>query len=209
MAPLMSLPIVSEALATPGMGHLLKATQAQIQRCHIALPGEDNPMAAIRFENRYYSFFKVISDRERVKAIVERLLEKGHTVVLVQIPTGHSLWVLESEARPSSSMAQVKAATKVAATKVAAKNVPDNVVLRSEAEYQPCQIQVPDLDKPLAGIRYQQQFYSLLRILRDARQAEELVDRLSQKGNRTVVTCNSYGYSVWVLELEAQAVLGS
>jgi hypothetical protein len=77
-------------------------------------------------------------------------------------------------------------------------------VLTSDRDYSPCQIRVPDLDKPLTGILYKNQLYSLLRIVRDEKQAQELSQRLYKKGNRCLISSSAYGYSVWVLEPDGQ-----
>ncbi|MEB3295601.1 MAG: hypothetical protein VKJ24_20815 [Synechococcales bacterium] len=203
LSPLVSPSMFSPTNQTnpnpPGVltpGSLIKVNRSQIQHCHISLPGEENPVAAIQYQGHYYSFFKVMTNEARLQAIVDRLVEKGNTVVLVKIPTGHSIWVLETDANPSDPTPRTRIKQQLQAI----------VLLRSETDYQSCQIKVPDLDKPLTGICYQRQYYSLLRIMRNEVQTRELIIRLSQKGNVAIATYSSYGYSIWVLETEAKPI---
>jgi hypothetical protein len=116
------------------------------------------------------------------------------------IPKGYALWIYEPEAilhnlRHKTINRSLSPMEKTIGT---LENPVE--VLTSDRDYNPCQIQVPDLDKPLTGITYRGSLYSLLRIVRDEKQAQDLSQRLYKKGNRCLISSSPYGYSVWVLE---------
>lgn len=64
-------------------------------------------------------------------------------------------------------------------------------------------ISVPDIAQPLEAVFTSGKYYSLLRVVKDREAAIELVDRLTQKGNETVITQSDRGFSIWVLEPDA------
>ena len=172
----------------------------EYERCHLSLPDEAAPIAGIRFKGDYFSFFKVVTTLDRANQLVDRLNDRGSRAVVTTIPKGFCIWVYEAMAKASSKS---KATVSAASTTTATRSIR---ILKSDGDYRPCQILVPDLDKPLTGIAYNGQFHSLLRIVRDEAQAMELAQKLERKGNSTVITVSAYGYSVWVFEPEARAV---
>lgn len=189
---------------TPPASHRVLRDRQQYHRCHVLLMDEENPTAAIEVDGNYYSFFRVVNEPDRVAQLIDRLTRKSNAKVMVtEIPKGYALWVHEPEARLHSLRQKTplrSAENLVNATEQALE------MLTSDREYIPCQIQVPDLDKPLTGITYHGKLYSLLRIVRDERQARELSQRLHKKGNRCLISSSAYGYSVWVLEPDGRAI---
>ena len=179
---------------------IILTQQMEYERCHLSLPDEATPIAGINFKGDYYSFFKVVPTLDRTNQLVDRLVSRGSRAVVTTIPKGFCIWVYEemAKARPK---AKAKAKTTASAT------TPRSIrILKSDRDYRPCQILVPDLDKPLTGIAYNEQFHSLLRIVRDEAQAIELAQKLERNGSSTVITISTYGYSVWVFEPEAQSI---
>ncbi|MBD2070987.1 hypothetical protein H6F93_26300 [Leptolyngbya sp. FACHB-671] len=75
-------------------------------------------------------------------------------------------------------------------------------ILTSRSQYRPCHIRVPDLDKPLAAIAFNGNYYSLFKVVEDVKQAKQLIIRLSHRGDATVITKSVKGYGLWVLEPE-------
>lgn len=175
---------------------IMLTQQMEYERCHLSLPDEDTPIAGISFKGNYYSFFKVVTTLERANQLVDRLVSRGSRAVVTRIPKGFCIWVHEATAKVRSRK-----------TKTVSTKPPQSIrILKSDRDYRPCQILVPDLDKPLTGIAYNEQFHSLLRIVRDEAQAIELAQKLERKGNSTIITVSTYGYSVWVFEPEARSV---
>ncbi len=164
-------------------------------------------MAGICFQEEYYSFFRVAPTLDRAKELANRLSGRNRSIITAT-PKGYVLWVYEAEAVRHSHRDRVRTSSHGngfhgAEPSTASKSVQ---ILRSERDYQTCKIQVPDLDKPLTGITYDRQFYSLLRIVRDESQATELAEKLERKGTKALITSSAYGHSVWVLEPEGRSV---
>lgn len=65
--------------------------------CQIQVPDLDETLAAIHFENRYYSFFRVMSSQQELVTITHRLLSRGDDAIITIAANRYSLWVLEPE----------------------------------------------------------------------------------------------------------------
>lgn len=181
----------------PTMTDRIILTQlTEYERCHLSLPDEATPIAGISFRGDYYSFLKVVPTLDRTNQLVDRLVSRGSRAVVTTIPKGFCIWVYEALAKPKSRHKSIVSTTPSRSIRI----------LKSDLDYRPCQLLVPDLDKPLTGIAYNEQFHSLLRIVRDEAQAIELAQKLERRGNSTVITVSAYGYSVWVFEPEARSV---
>jgi hypothetical protein len=178
----------------------------QYTPCHLRLPDEPTPTAGVIFQEAHYSFFRVLPTLDRAKQLVDRLMERGNRSILTTTPKGYALWVYEAKAQCHSKRDGLRKTSHASGFQDAAAGGSEVQILRSERLYQSCKIQVPDLDKPLTGIVYNQQVHSLLRIVRDEAQATELADKLVHKGNKALITASAYGYSVWVLEPEGRSV---
>ncbi len=172
----------------------------QYERCHILLVDEENPSAGIEVEGQYYSFFRVVHEAERVTQLVNRLTNKNAQIVVTLIPKGYAIWVYEPEAILHNLRHKTINRSLSPMEKTIGTSESPFEILTSDRDYNPCQIQVPDLDKPLTGITYRGNLYSLLRIVRDEKQAQDLSQRLYKKGNHCLISSSPYGYSVWVLE---------
>ena len=70
--------------------------------CHIYVPDSNERMAAIIFNNQYYSFFKSVKDREKALSVIAKLQEKENDAVIVKTPKGYAIWVLEPVALSKS-----------------------------------------------------------------------------------------------------------
>jgi hypothetical protein len=170
---------------------LLLTRRSQYHACHIRVPNEAKPIAAIEVGGLYYSFTRCLRDAAKAQAIADRLIAKGHPVVITKIPRGYAVWTGEPEAiyhpRPTRRTGPIGSCKMLAAS----------------GEYQPCQIRVPDLDKALTGIVVKQAYYALQVTESDQNRAFEIGSRLSQRGDNVMITQHSYGYSIWVHEPEA------
>jgi len=173
-------------------------SRSQYRACHICLPGETQRMAAIVFDDRFYSLFKVVKHRQKALELCSRLAARGTETLITQTPKGDVIWTLEPDAyvevKPNSSPAKAPPDL----------SLPSYRMLESRSEYRACHIRVPDLDKPLAALMVDSRFYGLFKIVDTQQHAIDLAARLERKGNESVITRVSQGYSVWVLEPEAR-----
>jgi hypothetical protein len=172
----------------------------QYHSCHIRVSDSERCLAAIFFNRAYYSFFKFEKDPNRASQIATRLNRRGDTSVITETPKGYAIWILEPEAKPSQPVQAVYSDSRKPQRSPQPKQ-PYNI-LTSRSEYRPCHIRVPDLDKPLAAIAFNGNYYSLFKVVEDVQQAKQLIIRLSHRGDATVITKSVKGYGLWVLEPE-------
>lgn len=71
-------------------------------------------------------------------------------------------------------------------------------------QYRTCHIRVPDLEQRLSAIQTGQEFYSFYRVFQDPQKLLSVVAKLGNRGDRMAITQSSRGYTLWVLEPEAQ-----
>lgn len=75
--------------------------------------------------------------------------------------------------------------------------------IASRHQYSACQIQVPDLDRPLAAIAISNRYYSFFRSAQESHRALSMLTRLSYCGDRVAIKKNPKGYGIWVEEPDA------
>jgi hypothetical protein len=78
---------------------------ADYQTCHICLPDEAQCLPAIAHSDRYYSFLRAVSDPEKLKTFVARMVESGEEIKITKTPKSYVLWALE----PMASLVQRQA----------------------------------------------------------------------------------------------------
>jgi hypothetical protein len=169
----------------------------QYYLCHIRVPDAEQRLAAIQVSGSYYSFFRIEKDEKRALTLAGKLHHRGDRVLITKIPKGYAIWVLESEAEP------------VELTQREPKSVLPElsyVILISRHQYQPCHIQVPDLEQRLSAIYFEGQYYSLFKVVEELDVAKRLVKRLAHRKEMAVITQLAKGYGVWVLESDAKRI---
>lgn len=70
-----------------------------VRTCHIALPDTPKPTGAIAYNDGFYSFVRFYPTLEAAQRGSERLLKLGNSVILIRVPKGLALWVLEPDAQ--------------------------------------------------------------------------------------------------------------
>ena len=187
-------PIASPSLIDQSRCKILQSRD-QYRACHVRVPDSDDRLAAIVVSDRYYSFFKVVKEPQKALQIAAKLVYRGDEVVITHTIKGDAIWIYETQACES----------KLKSTKPEPQLISELGlwrILESERDYQPCQIRVPNLAKPLMAICVDHQYFSLLRAVSNQTQAISLADRLANKGHATRITKNG-AWAVWVLESEA------
>jgi hypothetical protein len=172
----------------------------QYHSCHIHVPDSESCLAAIFFDRAYYSFFKFEKDYNRASQVATRLTHRGDLSVITETPKGYAIWILEPEAKPSQPSQTTYSSIGQPQQSLLQKQSYN--ILTSRSQYRPCHIRVPDLDKPLAAIAFNGNYYSLFKVVEDVKQAKQLIIRLSHRGDATVITKSVKGYGLWVLEPE-------
>jgi hypothetical protein len=77
------------------------------------------------------------------------------------------------------------------------------VILNRQA-FKSCHIYLPDLPKPVGAIAIGDQLFSYVRLYPTLEAAQRGSDRLTQRGNLTVLTQVPKGLVLWVLEPDAR-----
>ncbi len=77
-------------------------TRNSFKGCHIILPDVPEPVSAIFYDGKFYSYVRLYPSLEEAQRGLERSLALGNAAVLTQVRKGLILWVLESDARLAS-----------------------------------------------------------------------------------------------------------
>jgi hypothetical protein len=85
--------------AQPFSNSILMPEKGTFKHCHINLPGLSKPVGAIAYSGKLYSCVRLYSDRESAQRGAQRLIERGNSVLLTQVPKGLVLWVSEPDAQ--------------------------------------------------------------------------------------------------------------
>lgn len=177
-----------EILAFP-----ILTNRARYYTCFITIPDEAKPIAGIEVIGKFYSFARFCPDQDQAFETTSRLLDRQRLSIITQTPKGYVVWRWEPKA--------VLVTDQTHKTKA-----PEGFckVLRTQVKVPTCEIQVPDLDKPLTAIRVSGQFYALLKAVPDESAAIALGTQMSQWGDRILVTPKRTGFALWIYEAEAQ-----
>lgn len=164
------------------------------QPCHILAPDVDQRLSAIYVDNQFYSFFKAIPDPRKVLDVIVRLGKRDDKVAVTFTKRGFAIWVHEPGAhyapprqKPTHSIQPVFGPK------------PCLVVTEDEA-YQTCQIQVPDMAKPLSAISYRGRYYSIFKQEEDAGRLIEIGAKLTQRGDDILIAMASSWHILALLE---------
>ncbi len=173
----------------------------QYRSCHIRLPDDDQRVAAVMVDGKFYSLLKIVRDREKALKICDLLVAKGGEVVLTKTAKGDAIWLWEADAivEPPPQK-QLKPEANVGVKLVEA---PPCKILESPNQYQQCHIRIPDMNERLEAIYVGGKYYGLFKAGQTPQQALELVTKLQQRGDTAIITRLPKGDTVWVLESDA------
>lgn len=185
---------------SPATSYQILSDRSQYKPCRINVPDLDHPIAAIRFNERYYSLFQVFTDSQRAETIAQRLSKRGDEVIITPTPKGSAVWVEEAQGSPVSRSEKKSEKTQTPAN----PPEPPYKILNDPEVYQLGYIKVPDLNDDLEALQFDNQYYSLFKTFSDIHQASEIALRLAQKGDKIIIIPNSPEYTLWILEPDAQ-----
>jgi hypothetical protein len=72
--------------------------KGEYQTCHVCLEDTQEHLAAISVNQKLYSFFKTVGDRDKALDILCRLYDTGSDAVITQTPKSYAIWTLEENA---------------------------------------------------------------------------------------------------------------
>jgi hypothetical protein len=88
-------------------------------------------------------------------------------------------------------------------------SVASTKIIESQSQYRNCHIKVPDLDRPVAAILVDGEFYSFFKAVKDAEKVIAITAKLGNSGDKTVITKNAKAYIIWVREPEGVSTIRS
>lgn len=174
----------------------LLTSRDQYQTCHIVVPDLEQPLAAIQLGDRYYGLFQTLTDSERVLKVLIKLHQRGDEVIVTKAGKSYILWIWEPEANLKKAVAAKPTLAPPASFKLLV--TPDQFPFWT--------VQVPDLSQSLQAVEVSGQYYSLFRLERNVDRLFEIVAKMTQQGDVTIVFEASQGYAVCVLEPDAQPI---
>ncbi len=170
------------------------------QPCHILAPDVDHRLSAIYVDNQFYSFFKVIANPQKVLDVIVRLGKRDDKVAVTMTKRGFAIWVNEPGARYAPPRHQPKHTIQPVFG-------PKACLVITEADaYESCQIQVPDMAKPLSAITYRGRYYSIFKQEADAERLIEIAAKLTQRGDDILIAMAASNYILALLEPNAKLV---
>ncbi len=162
--------------------------------CHIWADDVSHRLPAVYVDNQFYSFFKVINNPQKLLEIVARLGKRDDKVAITLTKQGYALWAYEPQAQYSPPPRQPN-------HRIYPVFGPKNCLLLSDPQaYQPCQVQVPDVAKPLAAIAYRNRYYSIFKQDKDAGKLLDIAAKLARRGDETLITTTDAVYRLGLLE---------
>jgi hypothetical protein len=72
--------------------------KGEYQTCHIYLDGTQEHLPAITVDQKFYSFFKTIRDRDKALDVLGKLYDSGSNAIITQAPKAYAIWILEEDA---------------------------------------------------------------------------------------------------------------
>ncbi|OCR02728.1 hypothetical protein BCD67_05955 [Oscillatoriales cyanobacterium USR001] len=94
-------------------------------------------------------------------------------------------------------------------TALANGSVAATKIIESQSQYRNCHIKVPDLDRPVAAILVDGEFYSFFKAVKEAEKVIAIAAKLGNSGDMTVITKTPKAYIIWVKEPEGSSTLVS
>lgn len=80
------------------------------------------------------------------------------------------------------------------------------VILQSRYDYRPCHVYLPDSSDRIAAIAVSSEYYSFFRVEKTEKRANEVCNKLKQRGYTPILTKIPKGLAIWTLEPDAQLV---
>jgi hypothetical protein len=168
--------------------------------CHVWVPDLGHRLSAVYVDNQFYSFFKVVANPQKALEIVARLGKRDDKVAITLTRQGYALWAHEPNAQYSPPTHQPN-------HRIYPVFGPKTCLLLTDSQaYTLCQLQVPDVTKPLAAIDYRNRYYSIFKRDQDAAKLMEIAAKLARRGDDTLMTLTGQSYLLGLLEPNGRVI---
>lgn len=176
------------------------ASRQQYHTCRIQIPDCDHSLPSIQTGRGFYSFLKATDTVAKTLRLLTKLSYRGEEVAILATPRGYSLWGLEPNATP------IVCKTRTPAANLNAIAPGTCTILIDRAQYQPCYIRTPDLDKPLVAIAFNNGYYSFFRQEPEMDRALELITKIAQRGDDLIMVKSETDCILYIHEPGAQSI---
>ena len=173
----------------------LLESRRQYESCHIRVPDIEERLPALLLDQKFYSFFRVVSDEQQLLSMVAKLNRQAQESVVTRVARGYGIWLLE----PTAHIDAPRSISLQANTDVFPYRI-----LESRSQYKPCHIRVPDLEQRLVAIRLDDTYYSFFAVTQDKPSILKTIAKTKLTAEQIVITTTAKGYVVWVLEPQVQ-----
>ncbi len=164
------------ATQTPAPCKLL-ISRRQYRTCHIHVPDLEQHLSAIQVGEDFYSFYKIFDDPQKLIHLVCKLGNRGDRMSLTRAPKGYTLWVWEPDATPLPGQQHPALTDDPAYTQI----------LPLQAEYFPCMVTVPELNRQVLALGLKGHFYRFFKLEKDFDGVMNVAGRLSRQGSETMI----------------------
>ena len=166
----------------------------QYSSCHIQLADVDQPLAAVRVESQYYSFFRSFRDAQKVLRATLKLGKLGDEVAVTRTKLGYVLWVHEPDVIRASSKRVTSGSVKTTLSPATC------LILQDRTNYRSCYIRMPDVPQKFEAIQYNGHYYSLFRQGTDLDKLLEMAAKLTKRGDNLAIAPTQAGYAICLWE---------
>ena len=155
----------------------LLISRRQYRTCHIHVPDLEQHLSAIQTGQDFYSFYKVFADEQKLIHLMCKLGNRGDRMALTRSPKGYTLWVWEPDAEPLT----MKSSNSFLDVPVYSK------ILPLQAEYFPCMVDVPRLNRQFLALSVDDHFYRFFKLENSFDGVLNVAGRLSRQGSETMI----------------------
>ncbi|WP_052049902.1 hypothetical protein [Leptolyngbya sp. KIOST-1] len=168
--------------------------------CHIRVPDADHRLSALYVDNQFYSFLKIVPEAHKALDVVMRLGKRDHTAAITLTRRGYAVWAHEPGARYAPP-------TRKPGYGIRPVFGPQPCLMVADANaYQTCRLQVPDINKPLMALTYNNRYYSFFKQDTDAAKVLDIAAKLARRGDETLLVIESSTFTLALLETNGRLI---
>lgn len=187
--------LVSLAAApSSGMACRLLFDRDLYSPCHIRVPDTDHRLPAIYVDNQFYSFLKLVPEARKALNVMIRLGKRDATAAVTLTHRGYAVWAHEPGARYAPPARQPGHGIRPVFAPQPCLLVAD------KSTYQTCQLQVPDVTKPLMALAHNNRYYSIFKQDTDAARVLDIAAKLARRGDETLLIIEPSTFILALLE---------
>ena len=172
----------------------------------------DLPLTDNIFQNQSPITLDAVPETQAIRVENPELLENATQLGLPQLTLLQQTTTLStvsgqqnlSSVPDENNLVDIKASLDGQKFKERGLDLAASKILESQTLYQRCRIKVPHLERRLLAILFEGQYYSFFRAETTKEKVLEIIDKLSHRVQKTVITKTEKGYFIWAWEPEVK-----